>query len=1387
MILVFLGLAALIVWLHAIRPERRVVPSLQIWLTLPERPGPARRRWTWPKLSTPLLLQLATLAALMLALGVLRFGPAPPAHLVMVLDASGPMAIADGDGTLFDRARAALAHDIAARRDAAPQRVSLILAGPSPRLLAARHGFEPEGLSPLIDTATVSDGPPDWSGVAELIRQTLLPGETVAGVIVTAFPPAALPRLEGSDMPEFRLLRIAADVPAPALDLRLGPADPEGWRLRGILRGAGPVARVTVDIGFTPQEDIGRRPPLPWKRLSLRPDDGIARIDETLGLMDPGLVTVTATAEGTVEWPGAEARFLTVPMPDRRVLYLAPADAPDQPLLRAMAAQEGLALYRAEALPPDTTGYALVIVDGMAIAEPSAAPTLWIGAAGIGTDEAPSVPVADADGWDPGHPLIRGVDWVARRFGQVSTRPLPVGADVLVSAEGHPLLAVVNEEPLPRIVMRFDPRNVDWGSGTDLPVLAGAMTDWLGLTGAARGTCTVGLPCAAGAGKFEPLGHGRGFTAATAMFPPAHAGLFRTPDGGLLAVNPAPDRYGQAAETTLPLLADASRNSPPIQWFLVAAAVLLFVEAALRLGRSGRRAMPGFIAPFLVGAGLIGLAVPLPFARSAIVHLLPEGGRAHDQEMSVATGPRPRIADPENAAGEPPAPAITHPMAAIALAAALVPPHQVADIRPATAVVSDGRPVPLPRHVHLATAPAAGPPPPGPVITALMLPATAVIGDRLVLTTLVRSDMQVPTSIAFLSNGTELAVEEVVLLPGMNRIETELPPLERGETRFGVVLGMEGGHSSRFAAIVTARAGRPIAILAPDAEHGAALARIAGAATPDLPADAGPELPVMDPAAAPDYLRGWLDYDAIVLVNLPARAVTSREAGLIEAAVTRHGLGLVMLGGANSFGPGGYFATAFETLSPLSARVPREAPEVTMVFVLDRSGSMNQTVAGGTRLEMARQATLEAIGLLNPESRVGVVVFDSEAHVVLPLTRAGDTATVRDALASVDTGGGTAIAPGLAAGWEMLHGSDAQARHMIVMTDGLSQPGDFEAAAAAMRAEGIIISAVAIGTGADAKAVREIAAAGGGSLHASDDFAALPSILSQEAMLLSSPVREGPGQPRPADPSDPLLRALPRRLPAIGGVVLTTAKPEARVALTTSTSDGEETPLLATWRQGNGQVLALATDATGPWTRNWQDDPDFSAFWPHVLRQIRPPRPATGPWLTLEDSGDRVRITLEALDAEGAPREGLAPLVRMDPEGHAPVFLHMPEVAAGIYRVDYVPEGTGRLGARVALPAAPGPQTAGRPEAEEVAEAALYLSRPAWDRPRAVLPLRTTGGAGAAPGGWGLRLVPGLSTPWVALALAAFIAALILYMRPPRRRTSATPTDATTRPEGIAP
>src|SRR5690606_26152900 len=115
-------------------------------------------------------------------------------------------------------------------------------------------------------------------------------------------------------------------------------------------------------------------------------------------------------------------------------------------------------------------------------------------------------------------------------------------------------------------------------------------------------------------------------------------------------------------------------------------------------------------------------------------------------------------------------------------------------------------------------------------------------------------------------------------------------------------------------------------------------------------------------------------------------------------------------------------------------------------FVLDRSGSMGEAVGQGTRLDIAKLATLEAIDLLDPETEVGVVAFDRSASLAVPLQPAGNREAIRNQIERLGTGGGTWIYTGLALAFVELSRIDPEfRRHIVLMSDGRSQSGNYPA------------------------------------------------------------------------------------------------------------------------------------------------------------------------------------------------------------------------------------------------------------------------------------------------------------------------------------------------------
>src|SRR5205823_5541335 len=120
-----------------------------------------------------------------------------------------------------------------------------------------------------------------------------------------------------------------------------------------------------------------------------------------------------------------------------------------------------------------------------------------------------------------------------------------------------------------------------------------------------------------------------------------------------------------------------------------------------------------------------------------------------------------------------------------------------------------------------------------------------------------------------------------------------------------------------------------------------------------------------------------------------------------------------------------------------------------------------------------------------------------------------------------------------------------------------------------------------------------------------------------------------------------LFSGRPGSLPPIHGYVLTTRKGEADLHLTVVDAKQEPVPLLASWRYGNGRVVALTTQAAGAWSRDWQAMSEYPLLWSQMLRHVLPGSHADGLSAHVVRHGDEARVTIDASTPEGVPRAGL--------------------------------------------------------------------------------------------------------------------------------------------------
>ncbi|MBI2900689.1 MAG: VWA domain-containing protein [Planctomycetes bacterium] len=199
--------------------------------------------------------------------------------------------------------------------------------------------------------------------------------------------------------------------------------------------------------------------------------------------------------------------------------------------------------------------------------------------------------------------------------------------------------------------------------------------------------------------------------------------------------------------------------------------------------------------------------------------------------------------------------------------------------------------------------------------------------------------------------------------------------------------------------------------------------------------------------------RDPFEFDAVVLDDVAARRISPEDQARLREFVSSFGGGLVMLGGPESFGPGGWSATPAEEVLPVWA-FPDET--LALVFVLDRSGTMNQELPGlkRSKIDAARQAILNVLDELRPRDLATVVAFPPVAPDVWALAPLrADRAPLRAALKPLDAGGPTELVRPLREAVKLLSDATAPRRHVFLVTDGVTAEGESAAMFDSVRAE----------------------------------------------------------------------------------------------------------------------------------------------------------------------------------------------------------------------------------------------------------------------------------------------------------------------------------------------
>lgn len=351
-----------------------------------------------------------------------------------------------------------------------------------------------------------------------------------------------------------------------------------------------------------------------------------------------------------------------------------------------------------------------------------------------------------------------------------------------------------------------------------------------------------------------------------------------------------------------------------------------------------------------------------------------------------------------------------------------------------------------------------------------------------------------------------------------------------------------------------------------------------------------------------------MPYDAVIFADVAADSLTSMQMQALHDGIRNLGIGFLMVGGPNSFGPGGYQGSVIEDALPISMEISNKKvlPKGSLVIVL-------HTCEFPQGNSWAKRITKKAIQVLSSEDLVGALAYGMNGEEwIFELTPAGEYNSLVPKINAAQIGDMPDFARTMEMGLKALVDSDASSRHMIIISDGDASPPSDQLIKKFLDNQVSVSTVAVFPHGTATQTLEMIAGVTGGRFYFPGDPNELPSIFIKEAKTL----RRSQVQKRTFVPElttiDPIIRdiGIP---PQLHGYVLTSPKEDARATIVlsapaaesdTAVTDGENDPILAVWRYGLGVTAAFTSDLTSRWGQDWLEWDQFQQVVNQILTRI---------------------------------------------------------------------------------------------------------------------------------------------------------------------------------------
>lgn len=523
---------------------------------------------------------------------------------------------------------------------------------------------------------------------------------------------------------------------------------------------------------------------------------------------------------------------------------------------------------------------------------------------------------------------------------------------------------------------------------------------------------------------------------------------------------------------------------------------------------------------------------------------------------------------------------------------------------------------------------------PGFDIGTVRIPREAFVGERFPIEFEVDSPVPASAELDLRAEGRSIGGRSLRLPAGRSTVTVRARLESPGATLIEGVLDAGDRGQARFTGALSIRQPRALLVSSDTEPQNAPLANVLHAAGFDLDRTGG--------SAALRSIRR-AEYDLILCSNEDFEAWPAAVKESL-AEFVRDGGGLLLIAGERNLyrEPTEAQEDALHELLPAKLAPPRTPEGTAVVLVVDKSSSME-----GKKMQLARQSALGVVENLRPIDSVGVLAFDNSFEWAAPLQRNQFPDETKRLISSIVADGGTQIAPALGEAYRLIRPQDAVYKHILLLTDGISEEGDSIALAREAAANDVTISTIGLGQDVNRSYLERVARSAEGQSYFLIDISALEQIVLKDVMEhTGTSVTERdfvPFAERDFEILDGLDFAEPG--PLLGWVKFE-AKEEAETVLLAA----EEDPLYVRWQYGLGKSAVFTSDAKDRWATNWVAWDGFDVFWANALRDLLPRSAATETHTEFDPATDEIVARFHV--SEAPETDALPDIYASGPDGY---------------------------------------------------------------------------------------------------------------------------------------